>query len=59
LARLIVDASAKTQLWITTHALPLADAICADSGCTPITLEKVEGQTQIQNQRSLERGLTI
>jgi len=59
LARLIVDASSHSQIWITTHAVQLADALCSDSGCAPIQLEKVGGQTQIQGQRSIERVLTI
>jgi predicted ATPase len=59
LARLIVDSSAHSQIWITTHAMQLADAICSNSGHVAIQLEKVDGQTQIQNQPSLERLLTI
>jgi len=59
LARLMVAASAHSQLWITTHSMQLADAICSDSGCAPIVLDKVDGQTQIQNQRTIERVLTI
>jgi predicted ATPase len=59
LARLMVAVSADSQLWVTTHAMPLADAICSDSGCAPIQLEKVDGQTQVQNQRMIERVLTI
>ncbi|MGA2229679.1 MAG: AAA family ATPase [Tepidisphaeraceae bacterium] len=59
LARLIADASTHSQLWITTHAMPLADAICGDSGCAPIRLQKVEGETRVENQSLLERTLTI
>ncbi|HEY2588045.1 MAG TPA: AAA family ATPase [Tepidisphaeraceae bacterium] len=59
LARLIVDASADTQLWITTHSTRLADAICSDSGCLPIQLEKVDGETRIQGQSALERAMTV
>lgn len=59
LAKLITDASAHSQLWITTHAMPLADAICRDSACKPIKLEKVEGETLVENQPTLERVLKI
>ena len=59
LARLIVEASDHSQLWITTHAMRLADTISGDSGCVPIQLEKVEGRTQIQSQSLLERSMTI
>ncbi len=59
LAKLIVDASVDSQLWITTHAMRLADAICSDSGCPPIQLEKVDGLTRIQNQTTLQRVTTI
>ena len=59
LARLIADASAESQMWITTHAMQLAEALCSDSGCAAIQLEKVDGQTQIKNQRTIERVLTI
>ena len=42
------------------HAwMPLADALAGDSGCAPIGLEKVDGQTQIVDQRTIERVLTI
>jgi predicted ATPase len=59
LAKLIADASVQSQLWITTHSAPLADAICRSSGCTPIQLEKVDGETQVQGQSLLERATTI
>jgi predicted ATPase len=59
LARLIVIASTTTQLRITTHSTRLAEAICADSGCTPIQLEKVDGETRIQGQSGLERSMTL
>jgi predicted ATPase len=59
LARLIVDASEQTQLWITTHSTRLADSICADSGCVPIQLEKTEGETRVQGQSGLERAMTL
>ena len=59
LATLIVEASAHTQLWITTHSTRLADAIRAESGCIPILLEKFEGETRVQGQSDLERSTSI
>jgi predicted ATPase len=59
LARLIIDASAHTQLWITTHSTRLADAICSDSGCVPIQLEKEDGETRVQGQSGLEHAMTV
>jgi predicted ATPase len=51
LARLIVDASRTTQLWITTHSRALADGIEQLSGVAPIVLEKVDGETRIAGRR--------
>jgi predicted ATPase len=59
LARLMADAAGRSQLWVTTHAMQLADTLCGDSGCAPIQLEKVDGQTLIQSQRTIERAMTI
>ncbi|HEY9772635.1 MAG TPA: AAA family ATPase [Planktothrix sp.] len=47
LARLIVASSERSQLWITTHSTELADYILELSGCIPIELEKVEGETRM------------
>jgi predicted ATPase len=47
LARLIVRASLTSQVWITTHSQSLAEAIRRESGCSPIRLEKVQGETRI------------
>lgn len=59
LARLIIDASLRTQLWITTHSTKLADLLASNSGCIPIQLEKVEGETRIQGQSLLERAMSM
>jgi predicted ATPase len=50
LARLIVQASAQSQIWITTHSKALASFIEAQSGRAPLSLELVEGATQIAGQ---------
>jgi len=47
LAKLIVDASECSQIWITTHSRDLADYIMELSGAIPIELEKVEGETRM------------
>jgi len=47
LARLLVDASNRSQIWITTHSRDLADYIVELSGYSPIELEKVEGETKL------------
>jgi predicted ATPase len=47
LARLLVAASHRSQVWITTHSRDLADAIVELSGYSPIELEKVEGETKL------------
>lgn len=46
LADLIADAAARTQLWITTHSLPLARGIADRCGEPPIELELVTGETR-------------
>lgn len=45
LASLIVVASQRSQLWITTHSLALAEQIERLSGVSPITLIKRDGET--------------
>ena len=47
LAELIVKASAKSQIWITTHSTALAGSIEKHSGVPSISLEKVDGATEI------------
>jgi predicted ATPase len=47
LAELIVKASRKSQIWITTHSTALAGYIEKHSGVPPVRLEKVEGATKL------------
>jgi predicted ATPase len=47
LARLIVQASRFSQLWITTHSETLAGHIHRESGVAPVRLEKVQGETRV------------
>ena len=46
-ARLIIDASTRSQVWITTHSDRLADLLATDGDATSIRLEKVAGETRI------------
>ncbi|MBI2424827.1 MAG: AAA family ATPase [Candidatus Hydrogenedentes bacterium] len=50
LAELIASAGQRTQVWVTTHAAPLAEYIAKYSGEATITLEQVQGETRIQGQ---------
>lgn len=54
LARLILQASEKTQVWVVSHAKPLIDELVKHKQSKLIQLEKVLGQTQISGQRFLE-----
>lgn len=45
LARLIVEASHESQIWITTHSRELADYILDMSGYEPLELKKTNGVT--------------
>ena len=47
LARLIVDASRFSQIWLTTHSEHLCTFIEGLSGAKPMRLEKVDGETRI------------
>ena len=55
LAQLIVEASRKTQVWVTTHACALAEAVAAESGNLPIELDMVNGETCVVGQGLLAR----
>jgi predicted ATPase len=48
LARLIVRAAARTQIWLVTHSQPLADAIARHGGVQPHTVIKRAGETWIE-----------
>lgn len=45
LARLVVGAAKYTQLWITTHSIPLAEHIARHSGVPCVRLCMVQGET--------------
>ncbi|HEY9677344.1 MAG TPA: AAA family ATPase [Drouetiella sp.] len=49
LAKLIVNASENTQIWLTTHSRQLADAILELTGHEPIELGMVKGETTLLN----------
>lgn len=51
LARLIVRASKRTQIWLVTHSQILADAIAKHSGTKPRTVIKRNGETWIEGLR--------
>jgi predicted ATPase len=46
LARLIAQAAAVSQVWLTTHSHILAQTVCEETGVVPIKLDKVDGATQ-------------
>jgi predicted ATPase len=48
LGRLIVDASMHSQVWVTTHAEPLAQAIAKRSRTEPVRLAKELGATVVE-----------
>jgi predicted ATPase len=48
LAGLIVDASKKSQVWVTTHSRELTSAIQEASGVEPTELQLVEGETVLK-----------
>lgn len=50
LGRLIVEASKRSQIWVTTHAEPLAKAIEKGSGCAPVHLVKRLGATELEEE---------
>jgi predicted ATPase len=55
LARLIVNASAHTQVWVISHAPRLIDALKANRACNVIELEKELGQTAVRGQGMVDR----
>jgi predicted ATPase len=52
LAHLVADAGQRGQIWITTHAEPLAAAIGRLAGIEPLHLTKVQGETRIAGRRA-------
>jgi predicted ATPase len=55
LARLVVEASRQSQIWLTTHSRRLADSIAEQSGQLPVELEMVRGETRVVGQGLLDR----
>ncbi|MDF7660750.1 AAA family ATPase [Erwiniaceae bacterium L1_54_6] len=54
LARLILQASQHTQIWVISHANRLVNALMRDPECHIIELEKELGQTRIKGQNMLD-----
>lgn len=54
LARLILEVSKQTQVWVITHSSALIAALNEHPECHAIELEKVMGQTQIVGQGLLD-----
>lgn len=54
LARLIVDASKHSQIWVTTHADGLAEAISRKTGYEPVRLVKNAGATEVPDTAARE-----
>lgn len=55
LAKLIVDASRFSQIWITTHAPALAEQIAGLAQVEPVELTLVEGETRLAGERNTPR----
>lgn len=55
LAKLIVLASRRSQIWITTHSYELAKFIAMHGGNEPIELEKRNGATRIRGSGLIDR----
>ena len=56
LARLIVTASRRSQVWIVSHASRLVSALEQNDGCRFIRLEKELGATRVPDQGALDAG---
>lgn len=54
LARLILQASQHTQIWVISHANRLVNTLMRDPECHLIELEKELGQTRIKGQNMLD-----
>lgn len=44
LARLIIRASRRSQVWVVSHSAPLINALAACDGCNVLELEKYKGK---------------
>jgi len=54
LSRLIVEAGKHSQIWVTTHAEPLAEAISRKTGYEPVRLVKNGGATEVEGTAARE-----
>jgi predicted ATPase len=54
LARLIINASKRSQIWVVSHASRLIAALEEAPGCNSVHLEKAFGETRIIGQRLLD-----
>jgi predicted ATPase len=59
LAKMIVKAGEASQIWLTTHSVALAEEIERLSGVGAVRLEKVEGETRVAGQTSMERMFRV
>jgi predicted ATPase len=57
LARLIIQASQSTQVWVVSHSNRLITALDECDDCNSIHLEKTLGQTKIKGQNILDTPL--
>ena len=48
LARLIVKAAERSQVWVVTHARDLADAVAAESGVLPREVTRDDDGTWLE-----------
>ena len=55
LARLIVKASERTQVWLVTHSERLAAALARHGGVSPRTVIKKDGETWIEGLKTIGR----
>jgi Predicted ATPase len=47
LAALIAEAGTRTQVWVTTHSAPLAEAVASRAGVGPVRLARRDGETVV------------
>ncbi|WP_442513507.1 AAA family ATPase [Pseudomonas promysalinigenes] len=57
LARLVIRASRRSQVWVVSHSRVLIDALTACEGCNVLELEKHQGQTQLRGVGLLDEPL--
>ena len=55
LARLIAQASERTQIWLVTHSERLAAALAKHGGVQPRTVIKKDGETWIEGLKQIGR----